>query len=60
MIDDATWNRCDYCGQFIAMIEFEKGRAKRTMLTPDSEFTAETYETICAKCAGRIAVVEEQ
>ena len=44
------WNRCDVCGQFIALADFERG-AIRKLLTPDSHFSRETYETLCARCA---------
>jgi hypothetical protein len=44
------WNRCDVCGQLIAIKEFgyENG-ARITMLTPDAEGTAEAYEVLCAE-----------
>ena len=44
------WNRCDVCGRFIALADFEAG-ATRHQLTPDSHFTRETYETLCKKHA---------
>jgi hypothetical protein len=40
------WNRCDACGRFIALGDFDKG-AVRQLLYPDSECTAETWETLC-------------
>ena len=43
------WNRCDICGEFIAMKQFDIGKAIRRMLTPDSEYTGEEYETLCPK-----------
>lgn len=46
------WNRCDVCGRFIAMKEFDKG-ALRQLVTPDSEFTREEWETLCIEHAGR-------
>ena len=42
------WNRCDACGKFIAMGDFDKG-AVRHMLTPDAYGTHETWETLCIK-----------
>jgi hypothetical protein len=42
------WNRCDVCGKFIAMDDFDKG-AVRYCVTPDSEFSRETWETLCVK-----------
>ena len=43
---DEKWNRCDVCGKFIALADFEHG-ASRICLTPDSEYTKETWETLC-------------
>ena len=44
------WNRCDNCGKFIAVTDFNSG-AFRALATPDTAFTAETYDTYCKKCA---------
>ena len=44
------WNRCDYCGQFIGLKAFADNTADRKLLTPDTAFTAETYETYHEKC----------
>jgi hypothetical protein len=46
----ASWNRCDVCGRFIPLNDFERG-AVRLLIYPDSEFTQETWETLCAKHA---------
>ena len=47
------WNRCDVCGKFIALEDFyaapEYGPAIRRLVYPDSEFTRETWETLCMK-----------
>jgi len=40
------WNRCDVCGKFIAFDDFGKD-ACRVLVTPDSEYTREEYETLC-------------
>lgn len=40
------WNRCDVCGKFIALHDFPE-RATRRCVAPDSEFTRETWETLC-------------
>lgn len=42
------WNRCDVCGKFIAMNDFGRG-AVRFMVTPDSDRSRETWETLCLK-----------
>jgi hypothetical protein len=40
------WNRCDVCGKFISLDDFSKGAIRR-LIFPDSEYTRETYETLC-------------
>jgi len=45
-----AWNRCDVCGKFIAIDDFSNG-AMRQFMTPDSEFSKETYQTFCIKHA---------
>lgn len=44
------WNRCDMCGKFIALNDFDAGAIRR-LLTPDSDWSREQYETLCARCA---------
>lgn len=46
-MSERAWNRCDHCGRFIPLADFESGAASRRLVTPDSEFTAEEYETLC-------------
>ena len=41
-----VWNKCDECGRFIAMADFDKGAVRR-MVYPDSDRSAETWETLC-------------
>jgi len=48
--DGIMWNRCDVCGRFIALKEFEEGTAMRNLLTPDSYLTNEEWETIHFRC----------
>lgn len=52
---DDLWNRCDVCGRYIALSAFDccktAGRAVRTLVTPDSEFTREEWETLCPEHA---------
>lgn len=45
--NQVKWNRCDICGKFIAMKDFDSGFAIRYMVTPDSEYSTEDYETLC-------------
>jgi len=47
--ENQRWNRCDHCGKFISMKDLNSGTAMRRMVYPDTAFTAETYETLCAK-----------
>lgn len=39
--------RCDVCGRFISIADLEKGFATRQLITPDSYFSREEYETLC-------------
>lgn len=50
MDDDCAWNRCDVCGKFIAISDFDTGAIRR-LLTPDSHRSREEWETLCAKHA---------
>ena len=45
-----NWNRCDFCGLFIAIKEFKDETAVRFLLTPDTAFTVESYETYHVAC----------
>lgn len=45
------WNRCDICGRFISMEDFQSGRAVRTMFSPDSDRSSEDWETLCPEHA---------
>lgn len=47
------WNKCSFCGQFISFEDFLTGEAKRQLISPDSEFTAETFENTCGECRHR-------
>ncbi len=42
--------RCDYCGCFISNQDLENRMATRELMTVDSHFTIEQYETKCKKC----------
>jgi hypothetical protein len=50
MSNNDPWNRCDVCGRFIALDDFDNG-AVRNLEYPDSEFTRESWETLCIKHA---------
>ena len=47
---ERPWNKCNTCGRFIGLRDFESGKAIRSMVTPDSEFTAEEFENTCYQC----------
>lgn len=45
-----AWNRCDDCGRFIPMSDFDSGKAERRLSSADTAFSCEGYVTLCAKC----------
>ena len=50
--------RCDECGKFIAIEELIEGRASHHLLTPDSDWSKEEFESLCAVCnAPKLRVV---
>lgn len=49
MLEDDKWNRCDVCGKFISMQDFQDGKALRHLLTPDSDRSREEFETLCSE-----------
>ena len=44
------WNKCDVCGKYIAYADFIRGKALRVFTAPNSQFTEESYTTMCPKC----------
>ena len=42
--------RCDICGRFVSYGALEDGRAIHRMVFPESEYSFETFETICPRC----------
>jgi hypothetical protein len=49
-VADMGWNRCDYCGRFIAYADFESGKAVSYMEHPDTEITRETWAQFHVAC----------
>jgi len=47
MTDPLPPLRCDECGRFLRYDDLESGIAIRRLTLPDSEFSVETYETLC-------------
>lgn len=45
----SKWNRCDICGEFIPFCDFVDETAVRRLVLPDSEYSVETFETLCWK-----------
>ncbi len=45
-----TQPKCDECGEVISFAALANGRAVYYMVTPDSKYTNETWETMCRKC----------
>lgn len=45
---EPAWNRCDVCGRFIPYADFPK-KATRTLDKPDSDYSSESYTTLCGK-----------
>ncbi len=42
--------RCDICGKFVRYADIDIGLAIHREVMPDSEYTIETWETICPIC----------
>lgn len=41
--------KCDVCGKFISYADLEENKATVRMVTPDSAYTSEQYESLCKK-----------
>lgn len=41
------WNKCQECGRLISYDDIQSGKATHTMLTPDSDVSYESWETLC-------------
>ncbi len=42
--------KCDECGRFIGVQDLVDGKALHHCVTPDSEFSDETFESLCSRC----------
>jgi hypothetical protein len=56
---ERVWNRCDWCGRFIGMSDFGDGKAVRRMVSEDTEFSSEEYQTKCAACHHQVKPSEQ-
>lgn len=46
MID--RWDvKCEVCGKFLSFADLDSGKARHTYILPDSEYSRETFETLC-------------
>lgn len=50
---EKPWNRCDYCGRFLALRAFLKGSAVRKLVSHDTAFSSENYETYHVRCQNK-------
>lgn len=41
------WNRCQECGRLISYNDINIGKAIHRMVTPDTNVSYETWETLC-------------
>ncbi len=44
---------CDYCGRFISYTDQDAGRAIHRLLTPDTPFSREEFESYHTQCRDR-------
>lgn len=42
--------KCDECGRFISIQDLMDEKAIHTCVSPDSDWSAERFESLCAKC----------
>lgn len=41
--------KCSVCGRFVSYADLASGKASNSMVTPDSDLSFETWETLCPK-----------
>ena len=51
---------CDDCGKFVSYKDLADGTALHALLTPDSDLTKETWESLCRKCFTKELVDERK
>ncbi len=42
--------KCDECGEFVSPQAILEGRAIHCLVTPESHWATETFETLCENC----------
>ncbi len=55
---DEAHPKCDQCGRFIALADIIDGRATHWMITPESDVSSETWETLCRAHAQNVCVAD--
>ena len=53
MIKKSSKIKCDLCGRFISCEDLRNEKAIHRMSLPDSDYSRETWESICEKCKKR-------
>lgn len=53
------WRKCVVCGRYVSYADLDSGAAKINMVTPDSYYTREEYETLCRKCNASVRPTPE-
>ncbi len=53
MSEETNPLKCDHCGQFIPWSDFDAAKATRNLWLPDSDYSAESYVTLCGPCTAR-------
>ena len=48
--------KCDFCGRFIPILDFNNNKAINLMVRPDSDYSTETWETTCKKCLVKMEI----
>lgn len=51
------WAKCDVCGRFISEDDLINGLAKRIMITPDSDISYESWETLCKVHTTKVGII---
>lgn len=44
------WRKCDYCGRYIAIHDFETDSAIRHLISEDTSYSSEDWEVCCKEC----------
>lgn len=52
--------KCDECGKFISVQDLVDGKALHHCVLPSSEFSDETFESLCAKCRAPVVLLQER